>query len=132
MNKLSAKEAFLAFMKEMNAWEIKTYNMPNTESDRETAKKELTEIFKKFCTSKERKYGKPNYFSVSSISNYDIETQTIYNIDELNRKTIIYTKLKNKGEWNLRYTLLLKNDIWLLDKKEISFNEGETWKRENL
>ena len=132
MNKLSAKETFLEFMKCMNIWEINTYNMQNTEDKQEESKKILTEIFKKFCTPKDRKHGKPNFFSAGPISNYDINTQPIYNIEEVGKKSFIYTKLTNKGLWNLKYTLLQKNGVWLLDKKEISFDNGKSWKKENL
>ncbi|WP_424407767.1 NTF2 fold immunity protein [Pasteurella sp. PK-2025] len=119
-------------MKQMKEWEEFTYKAPNIESEKEKAKETLKKIFLEFCTLKDRKYGKPNFFSTSPISNYDINTQPIYKIVENTKKTIIYTKLTNKGFWNLRYTILSINNSWLIDKKEISFDNGETWKRENL
>lgn len=123
---MTEKDTFIYFMNEMHKWESYATDIGlanNLDEHREIVRN----IFNKYCTPKDRKRGKPNILSVSSISNYDLSTQPIYNIEYKNKKTIIYTKQKNKAENNFRYTLILKNDKWLIDKKEISYNNGESW-----
>lgn len=123
---MTEKDTFICFMNEMHKWESYATNIGlvnNLDEHREIVRN----IFNKYCTPKDRKRGKPNILSASSISSYDLSTQPIYNIEYKTKKTIIYTKQKNKAENNFRYTLILKNDKWLIDKKEISYNNGESW-----
>ncbi|STZ77122.1 NTF2 fold immunity protein [Bergeriella denitrificans] len=126
-----AKDVFICFMNEMYEWESYAIDIglvDNIEKHRKIVKN----IFNKYCTSKDRKRGKPNILSASAISNYDLSTQPIYNIEDKDKKLIIYTKQTNKAENNFRYTLILRNGKWLIDKKEISYDDGENWEKSIL
>lgn len=128
---MKPKDIFICFMNEMYQWENYAIDIGLT-NNLDEHKEIVRSIFSKYCTSKDRKMGKPNILSASSISNYDISTQPIYDIEESAKKSIIYTKQKNKAENNFRYTLVLKSDKWLIDKKEISYDDGITWEKSIL
>lgn len=90
---MTEKDTFICFMNEMHKWESYATNIGlanNLDEHREIVKN----IFNKYCTPKDRKRGKPNILSASSISSYDLSTQPIYNIEYKTKKTIIYTKQK--------------------------------------
>lgn len=123
---MTAKQVFLDFMTKMCEWETYAIQVGLAQHIEEH-RKVVEVIFNTYCTKKDRKQGKPSVLTASPISNYDIETQPIYKIDEIKNKVIIYTKQTNKFENNFRYTLISKNGKWLIDKKEISYDNGDSW-----
>ncbi|WP_424406631.1 NTF2 fold immunity protein [Pasteurella sp. PK-2025] len=123
-----AEDVFVAFMNEMCEWESYAIKIGLSDNIKEH-QGIVAKIFEKYCTVRSRKTGKPNILSASAISNYDLVTQPIYNIEVGLKKTIIYTKQTNKAENNFKYVLVFKENKWLIDKKEISYDEGEHWER---
>lgn len=120
-------------MNSMYEWESsvianETINIENENNAREI----LVKIFEKYCPPKKRKYGKPNNISYGFPSKYNMNNQYIYKIDNTDKKYLIYTKFTILGNLNYKYTLQYKNKKWLVDKREVSYDNGITWEKSIL
>lgn len=122
---------FNSFLKEMNEWEVSYYNSRQNDrsGDKAPYREKLDAIFNKYCTIKDRKYGRQTAMSVSYPPDYDPENDEILDVDvNKNRATVVvqkHTGFKNK----YRYTLHFKNNEWRIDKKEWF---DEKWKQDYL
>ncbi|GCW61474.1 TPA: NTF2 fold immunity protein [Escherichia coli] len=122
---------FDSFSKEMNEWEVSYYNSRQNDrsGDKTSFREKLDAIFNKYCTSKERKYGRQVAMSVSFPPDYDPENDEILDVEVIkNKATVIvqkHTGFKNK----YRYTLHFKNNEWRIDKKEWF---DDKWKQDYL
>ncbi|NIF22090.1 NTF2 fold immunity protein [Candidatus Pantoea multigeneris] len=129
---MNAKEILICFIEDMGEWEnsFREAFMENPAIDKQPYSCQLDEIFNKWCTKKERKYGRQVSMQVSFPPDYDIENDEITSEDISAKKTLIQVK-KNTGFKNeYRYTLIYKEDRWQIDKKEW-LDEGK-WKRAYL
>lgn len=124
-----------AFFEEMNAWEIESF--PQIKAiPRDSAKEEISAvyqpiaekldaIFRKYCTTKDRKQGRQNCTAVSSPPDYDPATQTIAEIiNESSRRVSIDTIGEKRFGNKFRYILLKKDGKWLIDNKKFYTFDG--------
>lgn len=136
MDKIAQAEIILKeFIIVMNDWEVTYYAKVKSQGIallQNEMKEKVTEIFNKFCTIKDRKFGKPTNVSVRFPPTYSPDEE-ILKIEEIKKnKVAIYTQqhvgVKNK----FRYTLHYKNDEWQIDKKEV-YDQFETkWEKYSL
>jgi hypothetical protein len=122
-----AKAALLDFFAAMAAWErtVARSSSP-TAGPTDWAKDQCAAIFARYCTPKERKYGRPNALSYSQPSEYegfaflDSEWLTA-------RKVFFYTR--GPDGFHHRYLVVKRRDGWLVDHKETLLNG---WDRDYL
>ncbi|HID7482825.1 TPA: NTF2 fold immunity protein [Morganella morganii] len=131
---IDAKKVLVDFISAMNSWELTYYPLVRDNgmlSIKDKMGGDLNEIFDTFCTKKERKQGRQVALSCTEPPTYAPEEE-ITGQDESRGKVTIYTQqhtgLKNK----YRYTLLLKNGVYLLDKKERFSDYENKWVKDNL
>lgn len=129
---------WISFMKEMHEWELfcgeKSANGTSDEVFK-LEKGKLVDIFKKYCTQKERKNNKPNTISYGSPSSYqyDLDFEYIVNIEYVNStKCFLYTKKDEPMEYQFLYTLKKEKGQWLFDTKKRRFSDEESWKSVSL
>lgn len=131
---MNAKETLIAFMKVMNSWEngYRDAFMADHCVDKESYLTELNNIFSKWCTIKERKYGRQASMQVSFPPDYDPEKDEIISEDVIKNKASIIVQ-KHAGFKNkYRYTLQFKNNEWRIDKKERFSSDENKWVKDNL
>ncbi|MDR1460144.1 MAG: RhsIA family immunity protein [Campylobacteraceae bacterium] len=110
------------FIKEMNGWElfcneIDKSDLHYLEIDKKQ-KEYVKNIFDKYCTQKDRKYGRPNCISygVDGTFIYN-ETEKIIKIEQANKnRMLVYTQ--NEDD-KFMYIILKKNNNWLIDSKKV-------------
>lgn len=128
MSHENAVNHLLKFFSEMNAWEAQTWTAQRNGTDGdEQIGNELNEIFKQYCTSKERKTGRQASLTCSSPPEYDPATQVILSVEEAGKKIIIYTEQLNRLKNKYRYTLTVKDHEYKIDKKEMFDSFEEKW-----
>lgn len=118
--KLSPVETLLEFINDMNAWEnsYRDAFMEDHSIDKTPYREQLSDVFLKWCTLKERKTGRQISLKVSFPPDYDPESDEVVDVSIVKNKASIIVR-KNTGFQNkYRYTLHLKNDEWRIDKKE--------------
>ncbi|EJE3221906.1 hypothetical protein M4E85_000101 [Salmonella enterica] len=124
--KEDAIKVFSSFAKEMNKWEISYHTAlrGDRRADKEPYREKLNAIFEKYCTKKERKYGRQTAMDVCFPPDYDLDNDEILDI-EINKNKAIITVQKHTGfKDKFRYTLHFKNNEWRIDKRE-RFSSGE-------
>jgi len=127
------KFVLLNFIKEMNDWELKYYKLYSEDMSKYTnmALDDLTKIYSKWITQRERKYGRLSGApSVGTPPEYDPITESIESIENIGKnKIIINTISKQIGDYtiNYRYTLKCSNDEWRIDKKERYSSYKNKW-----
>lgn len=129
------KKVLKSFIAEMNKWELQaaeTYDeicKENSKLDpekvKETNERLVDEIFAKYCTPKERKFGRLGTFQMPPA--YDPKEEIIEitypNAKKATVETQQHTGMRNKN----RYTLFYKNDGWLIDYKEYFSGYEDKW-----
>jgi len=117
---LSPTETLLAFMKDMNVWEnsYRDAFMKDHSIDKAPYRRELNDIFLRWCTLKEKKTGRQISLKVSFPPDYDPENDEVMDVSIVKNKAFVIVQ-KNTGFKNkYLYTLSFKNDEWRIDKKE--------------
>lgn len=119
-----AKSILIAFISDMNAWEIKYYPLfcESIIKYENIATKELLEIYNKYLTQKDRKYGREHNLACRIPPEYDTDTESIESTEEIGKnKYVIYTLSTQMKEYvvKYRYTLKFIKQEWRIDKKEI-------------
>ncbi|MBI2264534.1 MAG: helix-turn-helix domain-containing protein [Armatimonadetes bacterium] len=78
-------------------------------------------ISSRYCTEKERAYGRTAAAFWNDPPEYDTRKEHIQRIESAPRKVLIYTKLDSEWltRWGYVYTLLRKGDRWLIDNKKV-------------
>jgi len=129
-----AQRVLTDFISAMNSWELIYYPLVRDNgmlSVKDKMREDLNKIFNTFCTNKDRKQGRQVALSCTEPPTYSPDEE-ITGQDESKNKVAIYTQqhtgLKNK----YRYTLQLKNNEWLLDKKERFSDYENKWIKDNL
>lgn len=93
---------------------------------------ELSAIFDKYCTKKDRKYGRQVGLACREPPEYSPDEE-ILNTEELKgNKIVIYTQQKTGVENQCRYTLHYKNKEWLIDRKEVYDEFEKKWLKKIL
>jgi hypothetical protein len=130
MNIEIAKNILKEFIIAMNHWEIRCYPKLKSDSSEEAylqMTKDLNFIFDKFCTKKERKYGRQAALSCGNPPEYSPDEE-ILKIEELKgNKVVIYTQQQNRTKSQFRYTLHYKKHEWRIDKKEVYDKFDNNW-----
>ncbi|MDP8099986.1 NTF2 fold immunity protein [Pasteurella atlantica] len=129
------KNKLIAFIDEMNKWEI--YNKKASDRDFSSHKEfdevtgkikdKLKKIYEKYCTERilKLKSGRMVSLMCSTPPEYAIDTQPIEKIERINKnKYHIYTNQLDGFKHNFRYTIVFKKGEWRFDKKE-SFSISE-------
>ncbi|SET59163.1 NTF2 fold immunity protein [Thorsellia anophelis] len=130
-NKQDALQVLKNFIIVMSDWEVVNYQRVEEQglaAIHDEAQLKLREIFAKYCTIKERKYGKPDYFSIGWPAKYSSDEE-ILSVEEVkkNRVQITTRHILYKTVYEYRYTLHYKNQEWRIDKKEKYDPELEKW-----
>jgi hypothetical protein len=116
-----------AFFSAMLAWEHELNESdPSTDEAMERHKTACRKIFDRFCTSKDRKYGRPNVlWSDSEYANLDLlDTEWL-----TPRKVFFYTKERGGLDAHHRFLVVKRGGRWLVDHKEV---RGDGWERDYL
>lgn len=138
------KKLLLDFIQAMNKWELETNNILYEQSFdieeernriREQVRNKLIEIYSTYCTDRElkKKRGRLASLSPSIPPEYAIETQPIEKIEQITKnKYVIYTKQLDGFKESFRYTIVLKNKDWRIDKKEWFVDDENKWENCSL
>lgn len=122
-----AKSALLGFFAAMAAWEgAVARSSSSTTGPTDWAEDQCAAIFARYCTPKERKYGRPNALSYSEPSEY--EGVDVLDSEWLTaRKVFFYTR--GPDGFHHRYLVVKRRDGWLVDHKETLL---DGWDRDYL
>jgi hypothetical protein len=127
-----AKNILKEFIIAMNHWEVHYYPLVKNDSSNGIRLKmmnDLNFIFNKFCTKKERKYGRQISLGCGNPPEYSPD-EKILKIEELKgNKAAIYTQEQHGVEDQFRYTLHYTNHKWRIDKKEVYDDSDKKWKK---
>ncbi|MEZ4711496.1 MAG: NTF2 fold immunity protein [Caldilineaceae bacterium] len=138
MDKLLASDAervLIRFISAMNDWERDCwvrFQAARTKSTdiRQEQKNDLermNEIFSEFCTHESYLNGRTGEFR--NPPEYDPTSEHIVKVEsKINEQVIVYTEQMSGFKHKNRYTILLKNKKWLIDKKEWNRLDG-TWEQ---
>lgn len=123
------------FIRAMNVWELEAWQSQRAcrlttdpSSYQTDVKKRMEMIFMRFCTPKERKFGREGSFQKPP--EYDPENERVIDseVDEIRNRAYVTTHrqaLLDGGHY--RYTLIRKNQQWRIDMLKRECN-GE-WKK---
>ena len=91
----------------------------------------ISNIFDKYITLKERKYGDPAIRSYGNdgIYNYDPEKEIIESIEIRGSKAIVNAIREEPFRETFQYTLRKTDKGWLIDSKKIYSTWEKKWKR---
>lgn len=91
----------------------------------------IDNIFDKYITPKERKYGDPAIRSYGNdgIYNYDPEKENIESIEISGSKAIVTTIREEPFREKFQYALRKTDKGWLIDSKKIYSTWEKKWKR---
>lgn len=133
----NAKEVLKEFIVAMNWWETHFYPLLASDSGNHDEvfaqmRKELDAIFAKFCTPRERKYGRQAALDCGDPPEYSPDEEILKTEELKKNKIIIYTQQKTGVEYQCRYTLHHKKDGWRVDRKEVYSNFEKKWRKESL
>ncbi|RGZ53530.1 hypothetical protein DW984_21640 [Parabacteroides distasonis] len=131
--KKTIKELVLNFISEMNEWEKFCNNLKNENTQlswnekHDMMKQKATFIFTKYCTNKERKMSRPNALSWGSEGSYiyDPNEEKVIDIQETRKnKFTVITQNDNKY---LQYTIIKKENKYLIDRQKRKFLRDDKW-----
>ena len=91
----------------------------------------ISNIFDKYITLKERKYGDPAIRSYGNdgLYNYDPEKEIIESIEIRGSKAIVTTTREETFRETFQYALRKTDKGWLIDSKKIYSTWEKKWKR---
>lgn len=125
------------FIQEMHEWEIFCQKVNEDkilifDEKLQQQKSKVSAIFDKYCTKKERKFGRPT--TISYGGEYEPEKEKITAIEEHSKnKAIIYTATTDVGlPSKYQYGVVKKNEKWLLDTKKRYSSWKKKWVVESL
>lgn len=133
---LDAEKTLKEFILAMSNWELHYYpevREKGLTALKEKMKQELDEIFESFCTKKERKQGRQISLLCSDPPEYSPSEEFLNSILS-GRKLLISTQQTVGFKNRYRYTLILKDNQWFIDKKEwLDDDNGiERWRQAYL
>lgn len=133
---LDAEKTLKEFILAMSNWELHYYpevREKGLTALKEKMKQELDEIFESFCTKKERTQGRQISLLCSDPPEYSPSEEFLNSILS-GRKLLISTQQTVGFKNRYRYTLILKDNQWFIDKKEwLDDDNGiERWRQAYL
>jgi len=122
----TVKETFISFYKAMNDWCLYCNNLDKDQNltyleKTNKQKKEIKDIFDRYCTKKERKRGLPNIISYevfSSEDDFPKMTVTGIKIDMEERIAILDVEIEDPLKSKFQYTMKKCRGIWLIDSRK--------------
>lgn len=122
-------------MKEMYVWEVGLINLQKEsggayfDTNKEEVRNNLSEIYNKFLTKKERKTGRlaALNFGLPTEYNPDVEKITSIEVNENQKKIIIETIYKTYLEFKRKYTIKILQNEFKIDKREDFSPLKEKW-----
>jgi hypothetical protein len=140
MENLEAVKILKSFFQKMHDWEL---FCQETDQDNELTsgqkiekqKEAIIKIFKEYCTDKERKNGRPNiiHYGGDGYFEYDPNEEKIIDYEQINKnKIIIYTERQTPMPQRFQYTVINKNNRWLIDGKKKANFENTKWMNRSL
>lgn len=127
----NAYDSLLDFFKKMYDWNIfaSKYRKENgyNKEIKEYLFLKIKPTLEKYCTENLKKEFTG---SCSELPDYDIEFLLLENKEQKRNKVIFFFKELNRSKNTYRYTLVLKDGIWLIDRKDW-LNNGK-WKKHYL
>ena len=132
ITKKTIEKLVLNFISEMNEWEKYCNELDqNTqlawdEADR-MMEQRVASIISKYCTDKERKMSRPNAISwgVEGSYVYDPNKEKIIDMQE-SRKNRFFVTTRTDNKY-LQYTVVKKNNKYLIDSKKRRFLNEDKW-----
>jgi hypothetical protein len=116
-----------AFFREMNSWERDCWSRrkdPDIDGRNKRHLASMQEIFVRYCTPKERKYGRLG--SYSNPPEYDPQAEKILEQAlESSRRAVITTQQTTGFCHKCRYVLLRRGNQWLVDNKQWQDHTGK-------
>ena len=127
----------LAFFNELNEWEEYCNKIDKDKSlsfDEKylKQKEEITLIFNKYCTKKERKFGRPNKISYSHEEIDNVEIIISIQESQTKNKAIVETKENGSEPFLYQYILIKTKNIWQIDSKKRYSSHQKKWVIESL
>lgn len=120
------------FIADMNVWEAQTLAKSKLSPPQEhqqfwtEAKDSLREVFAKWCTQKERKYGRLGSFQ--DPPEYQPDTEEIREtVVESARRASVYTQRRSGFAFQQKYVLVKQGGRWLLDSVKWRASDGDKW-----
>jgi spore coat polysaccharide biosynthesis predicted glycosyltransferase SpsG len=134
------QEKLESFIQVMYEWEVFSEKIGkdkslSSEEKIKRQKEPLIKIFEKYCTKKDRKYGRPNivHYGGEGYYEYDLNEEKIKNIEQKGKnKIIVFTERNNPMKQMFQYIFVNKNDNWLIDTKKKANFEGTAWVNRSL
>jgi spore coat polysaccharide biosynthesis predicted glycosyltransferase SpsG len=133
------QEKLKSFIQAMYEWEIFCEKIDkdkdlSSEEKMKKQKEPLIAIFDKYCTNKDRKYGRPNvvHYGGNGYYEYDLNEEKIKNIEQEKRKITVFTERNNPMKQTFQYIFVNKNGNWLIDTKKKANFEGTAWVNRSL
>ena len=137
-DKKEIANVLVSFMEELHKWE-KYCNV----IDKDTAlsnddifnaqKEKAVAIFDKYCTIKERKFGRPTTISYTTdISENDGISETIKNIEGCDAPNKAIVETEDENLFKYQYTIVKKKNKWLIDSKKRYSSWKKKWVTESL
>ncbi|OCG16560.1 hypothetical protein A9G09_02875 [Gilliamella sp. wkB292] len=131
----NAENVLKNFIIAMNNWEKHYYPLVKNGSSEEVRLSMINDlncIFNKFCTKKERKYGRQVSLGCGNPPEYSPDEKFLKTEELKNTKIVIYTQEQKGVKDQFRYTLHFKNHEWLIDKKEVYDDIDNKWEKYTL
>lgn len=126
-----------SFIQKMHEWELSCWKIDEDitltfDEKFQKQKSEVSIIFEKYCTKKERKFGRPT--TISYGSEYHPEKEKIITIEEQSKnKAIVYTETTDVAlPSKHQYGVVRKNEKWLLDTKKRYSTSKKKWLVDSL
>lgn len=121
------------FMHVMRAWELETFELykqenGGSEKNRPTARCRLQEIYDEYLTPKDRVTGRLAGPDAGQIPEFDVDQEAVLSAEIVGGNKVIVSTIWTHpaiGDYSNkhRYTMRLKGNKWLIDKKEVFRSE---------
>jgi hypothetical protein len=126
------RDVLIDFITAMHKWETESWErMRRTRHDanpfsyQSGVLQRMNDIFARFCTTKDRPYGRKGSFSHPP--EYDPTTEQILEIvEESPRRVSIQTQQRTGFRNRCQYVLLKEGGEWRIDNKKILYDDGAT------
>ncbi|NEN76068.1 hypothetical protein F9B74_07000 [Pelistega sp. NLN82] len=127
----NAKEILFKFFDEMYLWNKDAYQYTQENGFSSKTQKVLLSILepivKKFCT---KKISDRISVKCSEIPKYDKNNLLLERTEEINKNKIaFYIRELNRSKSLYKYTLIYKNGVWLIDRKDWFVEFDNKWEK---
>jgi hypothetical protein len=128
----------VSFMEELNEWgkycnAIDKDDALSNEDGFEKMKEKLIVVFDKYCTVKERKFGRPTTISYRTEGDKSYGTaEIIKNIEECTAPNKAIVETEDNVPFKYQYVITKKNGKWLVDSKKRYSGLKKKWVIESL